>query len=171
MIGSISLVDVLFVITIVLLVFNGFRNGFVFSLINLLSLPVAFAVAWVFGPQLTQALSGNNVGAVPVIAYLILFFDTVLVINILATLARGVVKKIPLVGPADTLLGGVIGFVEAWLLWVVILLILHNFLQNVNQLPGVSAAQFSGWQDFYNTAVTNSWFAKVNSFFITTIQK
>lgn len=171
MLGSISLVDVLFVITIVLLVFNGFRNGFVFSLINLLSLPLAFVVAWVFGPQLTQALAGNNVGAVPVIAYLILFFATVLVVHILATLARGVVRKIPLVGPADTLLGGVIGFVEAWLLWVVILIVLYNFLKNASQFPGVSPTQFSGWQDFYNTAVTHSLFAKVNSFFIQTIHK
>jgi len=171
MLGSISLVDVLFVITIVLLVFNGFRNGFVFSLVNLISLPLAFFIAWLFGPPLTQALASNNLGAVPVIAYLLLFFGTVLIVHILATLLRGVIKKIPLVSSADTLLGGLVGFVEAWLLWVVILLVLYNFLLHTSQISGVTNAQFSGWQDFYNSAVTNSLFAKVNSFIIGTIKK
>jgi uncharacterized membrane protein required for colicin V production len=170
MLGSLSLVDLLFIITIVLLVFNGLRNGFVFSLVNLLSLPIAFVVAWMFGPQLTSALSANNLPSTPIIAYLILFFGTVLVIHILATTFRGVIKGIPLIGFGDTLLGAVVGFVEAWLLWVVILLVLHNFLQNVSNLPGgIATAQFSSWQEFYNTAVTGSLFARVNSFIITTV--
>lgn len=170
MLGPLSLVDVLFVVTIVLLVFNGLRNGFVFSLVNLLSLPIAFVVAWMFGPQLTSALSANNLPSTPIIAYLILFFGTVLIIHILATTFRGVIKSIPLVGLGDTLLGALVGFVEAWLLWVVVLLVLHNFLENVGNLPGgIATSQFSSWQEFYNTAVTNSLFAKVNSFIITTV--
>ena len=170
MLGPVSLVDVLFVVTIVLLVFNGFRTGFVFSLVNLLSLPLAFAVAWFFGPQLTQALAGNNLGVAPIIAYLLLFFGTVLVVHIIGTLLRGIVQSIPLVGSLDTLLGGFIGFVEAWLLWVVILVILYNVLLNSSKI-NVTPAQLSGWQDFYNAAVTNSLFARVNSFIITTIHK
>ena len=165
--GSISLVDLLFIVTVILLVFNGLRNGFLFSLISLFSLPIALAVAWFFGPQLTITLASNNLPSTPIIAYLILFFGTVLIIHILATLARGVVRSIPLVSTGDTLLGAIVGFVEAWLLWVIILLVLKNVLQHVHNLPaGVTLTQFDGWQRFYNEAVTNSLFARVNSFII-----
>ena len=50
MLGPLSIVDILFLATIILLVFNGLRNGFVFSLVNLLSLPVAAVVSLTFGP-------------------------------------------------------------------------------------------------------------------------
>ena len=49
---SLSLIDILFLITVALLVFNGLRNGAVFSLINLLSIPVAFGVAYYYGRAL-----------------------------------------------------------------------------------------------------------------------
>lgn len=170
MVLGISLVDLLFIITVGLLVFNGLRNGFVFSLVNLLSLPLAFAVAYFFGPNLTALLAANNLPSTPVIAYLALFFGTVLVVHVVATLVRGVLKKIPLVGLGDTLLGGVVGFVEAWLLWVVLLLVLGNILQNVHNFPGgILDSQFSSWQTFYNQAVTGSLFAKVNGFIIHTV--
>jgi uncharacterized membrane protein required for colicin V production len=171
MLGSLSLVDLLFLVTIALLVFNGLRNGFVFSLVSLLSLPIAFAVAWFFGPKLTSLLAANNLTATPLISYIVLFFGSVLVIHILATALRGTVKRIPLVGFGDTLLGGVIGFVEAWLLWVVLLLVLQNFLQDTSQVQklGIDAALFQSWQHFYNDAVSNSLFARVNSFFINTV--
>lgn len=167
---GLPLVDLLFIVTIGLLVFNGLRNGFVFSLVNLVSLPLALVVAWLFGSKLTQLLAANNFNATPVIAYLVLFFGTVLIVHILATVFRGVIKTIPLVGLGDTLLGGVVGFAEAWLLWVVLLLVLGNFLQDVHSLPfGIADAQVSSWQTFYNTAVTDSLFAKVNGFLIHTV--
>jgi hypothetical protein len=99
----------------------------------------------------------------------VLFFATVLVIHIIGTVVRGFVRKLPLIGFGDALLGGVIGFIEAWLLWVVLLVVLQNFLQDTHQIPGISASQFQSWQQFYNTAVTNSLFAKVNGFFVKTI--
>ena len=49
MIGPLNWIDLLFLVTIVLLIFNGFRNGAVFSLINLLSIPIAIGVAYFFG--------------------------------------------------------------------------------------------------------------------------
>jgi len=171
MLGSLSLVDLLFVVTIILLVFNGLRNGLVFSLLNLLSLPIAFAVAWLFGPKLTNLLAANNLNATPLISYVVLFFGTVLLIHILATALRGTVKRVPLVGFANTLLGGVVGFVEAWLLWVILLLVLGHFLQDVNQVQAlnVNTSLFQSWQQFYNEAISNSLFARVNSFFISTV--
>jgi uncharacterized membrane protein required for colicin V production len=169
--GSLSLVDILFVVTIILLVFNGLRNGLIFSLLNLLSLPLALLIAWLFGPRLTSILAANNFNATPLISYVILFLGTVFAVHILATVLRGTIKYIPLVGMANTLLGGVVGFVEAWLLWVVLLLVLGHFLQDVNQVQvlNVNVSLFQSWQRFYDDAVSHSLFAQVNSFIITTI--
>lgn len=170
MFGGISLVDLLFIVTTGLLIFNGLRNGFIFSLVNLVSLPLALAVAWLFGPNLTALLAANNLPSTPVIAYLALFFGTVLIVHILATVFRGVIKKIPFIGLGDTLLGGVVGFIESWLLWVVLLIVLGNILQDVHNFPGgILDAQFSSWQTFYNQAVSGSLFAQVNSFIIHTV--
>jgi uncharacterized membrane protein required for colicin V production len=166
-----SFVDIAFVITAGLLIFNGLKNGFIFSLAGLISLPAAFIVASLFSPQFAKVLANNNLSASPVIAYLVLFFGTVVIIHILATTFRNTFKALPLIGSADTLLGGVVGFVEAWLLWVVVLVILHNFLQDTNQIQalGLQITTFQSWQEFYNTAMTNSVFAKVNSFMISTV--
>ncbi len=46
MIGSVSWIDILFIATVILLVLNGFSNGAIASLVNLLSIPIAFAVAY-----------------------------------------------------------------------------------------------------------------------------
>lgn len=90
-----------------------------------------------------------------------------LALHIIATIVRGVVQKVPIVGFGDRLLGALVGFVEAWLLWVVLLLLLHNFLQNIHNLPSIiNTSQFNSWQQFYNDAVTHSLFAKVNSFIV-----
>jgi len=165
MIGSLSIIDILFLVTIVLLVFNGFRNGAVFSLFNLLSIPVAFIVAYAFGPQFTNILAANKLPATPLIAYIVLFFGAVLILHIVGTVVRGVTSSLPLIGIVDSLIGGVIGFVEAWVLWLVLLIVLHNFLQTVRSVP---IGDLSSWQSFYNTAVSHSFFANVNSFFVKT---
>jgi uncharacterized membrane protein required for colicin V production len=176
---TINWVDILFIATVVLLVFNGFRNGAVFSLINLLTIPIGFVVAYVFGPPFTQFLARNGLPGPLIISYIILFFGTVFVIHFLATMIHGVVRRIPLIGFGDSLFGAVIGFVEAWLLWVVLLAVLGTFLGSVQGsitsasgvIPGVniSMSQLQQWHDFYNTAVTQSLFARVNSFIIRTL--
>jgi uncharacterized membrane protein required for colicin V production len=167
------LIDVLFLVTVGLLAFNGFSNGAVASLVNLLSIPLGFAVAYFFGPQFIVALAANGLPATPLIAYIVLFGGTVLALHIIGTVVRGVVQKVPFVGFGDRLLGAVIGFVEAWLLWVALLLLLHNFLQNIHNLPSsvINTSQFNSWQQFYNDAVTNSLFAKVNSFIVTRLPR
>jgi uncharacterized membrane protein required for colicin V production len=176
MIGSISIVDILFLVTVVLLVFSGFRNGAVISLISLLSIPIGFFVASQYGPAFTKLLAVNGLSATPLISYVVLFFGTVLVLHIIGSFVRNAVKVVPLIGPADSLLGGAVGFVEAWLLWLVLLIVLGNFLHGiqttiqstVNIVPGlnISVDQFKTWHDFYNQAITNSLFAKVNAFFV-----
>ena len=165
MIGSLSIIDLLFLVTIVLLVFNGLRNGAVFSLFNLLSIPIAFLVAYAFGPQFTNILAANKLPATPLIAYVVVFFGTVLILHIIGTVVRGVTSRLPLIGIADSLIGAVIGFVEAWVLWLVLLIVLHNFLQTVRGFP---IGDLTTWQNFYNTAVSHSLFANVNSFFVKT---
>jgi uncharacterized membrane protein required for colicin V production len=170
---SFSWIDILFLITVVLLVFNGFRNGAVFSLITFLGLPIGLWVTYTYGPQFTSILASNGIPATPLIAYAVLFFGTVFLVHIIGNMLRGVVKSIPIISQGDTLLGGVIGFVEAWLLWLLLLIILGAFLSSL-QAPGavllansnIHADQLQSWHDFYNQAVNNSLFAKVNSLFL-----
>jgi uncharacterized membrane protein required for colicin V production len=176
MIGPFNWIDFLFLVTIVLLIFNGFRNGAVFSLINLLSIPVAIGVAYFFGKPFALFLANNGLQISPLISYVALFFITILVIQIIGTTMRGVVKAIPILGLGDSLLGGVVGFIEAWLIWLILLLFLGNFLHSIqdamhtgNQLiPGfkITLQQYATWHDAYNQAIHNSLFAKVNGFFI-----
>lgn len=173
---SLSLIDILFLVTVALLVFNGLRNGAIFSLINLIGIPLGFGVAVYFGPQFTALLAANNLPATPLISYIVLFLGTVFILHIIGTMIRGVVQKIPFVGFGDALLGGLIGFVEAWLIWLILLIVLGTFLNNVQSsvngaqqaasiIPGtkISFDQLKSWHDFYNQAVTHSLFAQVNS--------
>ncbi|MHB8598461.1 MAG: CvpA family protein [Ktedonobacteraceae bacterium] len=167
MLGSLSTIDILFVATVILLVLNGFSNGAIASLVNLLSIPIAFVVAYLFGPRFTALLSANNLPATPLISYVVLFIGTVVILHILGTTVRSVILKIPLVGFGDRLAGGFIGFIEAWLLWAVLLFVLGTFLQDKSHLPvAISNAQFSSWQTFYLNATQHSLFAQVNSFIV-----
>ncbi len=119
MIGPFDWIDLLFLVTIALLVFNGIRNGAVFSLLHLLSIPIAFGIAYFFGKPFTLFLASNNLPVSPLIGYIIVFFGAVLILHIIGTMLRGVMRAIPLLGLGDVVLGGLIGFVEAWLLWLV----------------------------------------------------
>ncbi len=176
MIGPFNWIDFLFLLTIALLVFNGLRNGAVFSVLNLLAIPIAIGIALFFGQPFTLFLASNNLSVSPFIAYIILFFGSVLVLHIISTMLRGVLRSIPILGLGDVLIGGLIGFIEAWLLWVIILLVLGNFLHSIqdaiqagrNVVPGlnITVDQYQSWHDAYNQAVTNSFFARVNGFFI-----
>ncbi len=176
MIGPLNWIDLLFLVTIVLLIFNGFRNGAVFSLINLISIPVAIGVAYFFGKPFTVFFAKNGLLISPLISYLVLFFVTILVIQIIGTSMRGVVKNIPVLGCGDSLLGGLVGFFEAWLIWLIVLFIVGNFLNDIQAsiqtgkalIPGlnITVQQYQVWHDTYNQAVHNSLFARVNGFFI-----
>lgn len=167
MLGSLSWIDILFIATVILLALNGFSNGAIASIVNLLSIPIAFAVAYYFGPRFTALLSANNLQATPLISYVVLFIGTVIILHIIGTTVRSVVLKIPLVNMGDRLAGGFIGFIEAWLLWAVLLFVLGTFLQDIHNLPvSISTAQFSSWQSFYITATQHSLFAQVNAFIV-----
>src|SRR2546429_9384811 len=165
---SLSLIDILFLVTVALLVFNGFSNGAITSLVNLLSIPVGFVVAYLFGPRFTLLLAANGLPATPLIAYIILFFGAVLVLHIIGTVVRGVLQRVPLVGFGDRLLGALIGFVEAWLLWVVLLLGLGNFFLDINNVTSifhgvVNVSHFNGGQQFDKDAETTILLARAYS--------
>jgi uncharacterized membrane protein required for colicin V production len=176
MIGPFNWIDLLFLITIVLLVFNGIRNGAIFSIVNLLSIPIALGVAIFLGKPFTLFLASNGLSISPLLAYIVLFFAAVLIIHIIGTLLRGVIRAVPLIGLGDVLIGGVVGFIEAWLLWVIILLVIGGFLNSVqhaiiagsNVIPGfnVTLDQYTNWHDTYNQALTSSLFAQVNGFIL-----
>lgn len=168
--GSLSIVDILFVVTIILLVLHGLRVGFVFSLVNLLSLPVAAGLAWFFGPSFTNWLETHGMVVNPLVSYIILFLISIIVIHAIGGTIGRTVKGIPLISSADALGGGVVGFVEAWLLWLVFLLLLGHFLNITDQAQiqqlGFKISTFHSWQQFYNDAISNSLFARVNGWFI-----
>src|SRR5260370_36280723 len=79
---SISLIDILFLVTVVLLVFSGLSNGAVASLINLVSIPVGFVVAYLFGPRLALLLAASSLPVTPFISYVVLFCGTILILHI-----------------------------------------------------------------------------------------
>jgi len=176
MIGQLNWIDLLFLVTIVLLIFNGFRNGAVFSLINLLSIPIAIGVAYFFGKPFSLFFAKNGLSISPLITYIVLFFVTILVIQIIGTSMRGVVKHIPILGCGDSLLGGLVGFIEAWLIWLIVLTLVGNFLNDIQTtiqagkqlIPGfnITVQQYQVWHDTYNQALHNSLFARVNGLII-----
>ena len=167
MIGSLSLIDILFIVTVLFLAYNGFATGAITSLVNLLGIPLGLAVAYFFGPQFTKLLAADGFSATPLVSYIILFFGTVLIVHIVGSLFGGFIRHVPIIGFGNRLLGIVVGFVEAWLLWVILLFVLHNFLMDIHNIPGgIDTNIFNGWQQFYNTATTHSLFAQVNSFII-----
>ena len=169
---NLNIIDILFIVTVVLLVFNGLRNGAVFSLLNFLSIPLGLAAAYYYGPKFTSILGGSGISATPLIAYIILFVGVVFLVHILGNALRGIVKSVPLISQGDTLLGGAIGFVEAWVLWLLLLIVLGAFLSNIQSSASLASslniqtAQLQGWHDFYNQTITNSLFSKVNGFFV-----
>jgi uncharacterized membrane protein required for colicin V production len=176
MIGPFNWIDLLFLITIVLLVFNGIRNGAIFSIVNLLSIPIALVVAIYLGKPFTLWLANNGLTISPLLGYIVLFFAAVFIIHIIGTMLRGVIRAVPLLGVGDVLIGGVVGFIEAWLLWVIVLLVIGGFLNNVQHaitagssiIPGfnITLNQYTNWHDTYNQALSDSLFAHVNSFII-----
>jgi uncharacterized membrane protein required for colicin V production len=176
MIGPFNWIDLLFLITIALLVFNGIRNGAIFSIVNLLSIPIALAVAYFLGKPFTLFLASNGLTISPLLGYIVLFFAAVLIVHIIGTLLRGVLRAVPLLGLGDVLIGGLVGFIEAWLLWVIVLWVIGGFLNNVQHaitagstiIPGfnITLDQYTSWHDTYNQALNSSLFAQVNSFIL-----
>jgi hypothetical protein len=177
-----SVIDILFLVTVIMLVMHGLRYGALHSLISLLTLPIAFVVANNLGPNFTLLLASNKLPATPLIAYGVLFIGTILVLHILGGFLRGVVKATLVLLPFDALLGGVIGFIEAWLIWFILLMVFGTFLYDIqngiNAIPNVDLTQFiqhykdwnvEGWYQVYNDTVTHSLFAQVNDFFARTI--
>ncbi|HEY4387103.1 MAG TPA: CvpA family protein, partial [Ktedonobacteraceae bacterium] len=158
------------------LVLHGLRNGFVLSIINLIALPIGWWVAVTYGPRFTGVLAANGLATTPLIAYAVLFIGIVLIVHLIATSISNVVRKVPIVNLGNALLGGVVGLVEAWVLWLILLIILGNFLHAAQDtlqagsqaIPGLNLHidQLQSWHDFYNQAINNSLFARVNSFFV-----
>jgi len=54
-------------------------------------------------------------------------------------------------------------------LWVVLLAVLHGFLQGTHSIPGVGPSLFQSWQQMYASAIAQSLFAHVNSVFVQTL--
>jgi NADH:ubiquinone oxidoreductase subunit 6 (subunit J) len=175
------MIDILFLVTAVLLVSGGYRSGAVFSLINIPGVPLGVVLTRSFGPRFTAWLASLGLSAAaPFIAYNVLFLGTVMVFFLIGTVVQRFVRKLPVaVNRGDAILGGVIGFAEAWLLWIFLLTSLGTFLGGLQTglqpglhfIPGmtIQIVQLQTWHDFYNFNVTNSLFAHVNGAFVKTL--
>src|SRR5205823_10571110 len=99
MVGSMSIVDILFLVTVILLVFSGFRNGAVISLFSLLTIPIGFFVASHYGPAVTGMLAATGLPVTPLISYIVLFSGTSLLLHFLASSARNIPKGLLFITP------------------------------------------------------------------------
>lgn len=168
-------IDVLFLITLVVLVLNGLRNGFVLSLINLISIPLGFVAIVIIGPRFINWLADIGITITPIVSYVILFFGVVFIVHLIGSTLRGGVRATPVVGQGDALLGGALGIVEAWLVWLLLLMALGWFLGSTQEavaageVLNIDLSLVHQWQEFYNQAVTTSLFAQVNSVFVSII--
>ncbi|MBX5449138.1 CvpA family protein [Thermogemmatispora sp.] len=161
-----NLIDLAFLTTVIVLALQGFHNGLLASLINLVALPLALGVALLCGPWLTALLASSGVKVAPLLAYTLVFLATVLGVHSVTTLVRAFLRRLPVLGLIDQLLGMGIGVVEAWLLWLILLMVLHSFLSTVHYWPQSDPDQFSAWRLAYQKAIAQSFFVHVNQWLL-----
>nr|BBH94442.1 hypothetical protein KTA_26410 [Thermogemmatispora argillosa] len=161
-----NFIDLAFLATAIVLAINGFRNGLLASLINLIALPLGLGAALLFGPWLTALLASKGIEVAPLLAYGLIFLASVLIVHTVTAVVRAFVHRLPVVGLIDALLGLGVGLVEAWLLWLILLVALHGVLSAIQHLPHSDPGQFSIWQRAYNEAMTQSLFAHVNQWLL-----
>jgi uncharacterized membrane protein required for colicin V production len=170
-------VDIVVVLALAFSVWHGWRTGFLVGIFNLLSIPLGLAAAFFFAPSLAKY---TNISLTYM--YALVFFGVVIGVHLIGHLLRNLLNRVfPFGKGVDKVLGAVVGAVKAWVLLVTFLVVWGNTLSSptlhtvactastAGQLVGSSvstASTLDTWQTDYNTAVSNSTFAKINSFMI-----
>jgi len=121
--------DIGLLILLVLLVLFGLIKGLTRLLIGMGALIVGFLLAAQFHQQLAVKLTWINVNEdiLKLIAYVLIFFGTMLVGGVLAWVARKLLKA-AMLSWADRLAGGAVGLVAAMLIaaWLVLPLVAYS---------------------------------------------
>jgi membrane protein required for colicin V production len=127
--------DIFFVVVLGFFLFRGIFRGLILEVSSIAGLVAGFLASNKFYADLQPVV--NRIISSPdwsqVVAYLGIFFTTILVIGMLSHLLKKLLQMIML-GWMDRLGGGVLGFVKAGLICVLTLLILTVFLPRDHEL-------------------------------------
>ncbi|UOR13864.1 CvpA family protein [Halobacillus amylolyticus] len=158
------MIDLLLLIILFLGVMVGFRRGFILQLFHLIGFIAAFIVAvmyydnlapklilWVPYPELPEGASwAIFMESLPLeqafynaSAFAILFFGVKIILQIIASMLD-FVSELPVLSSLNSLLGGILGFVERYFLLFILLYIAALVPLGVvqNALDGSFLAQF-----------------------------
>ncbi|MCA0969870.1 CvpA family protein [Halobacillus litoralis] len=158
------MIDLLLLFILLIGIYTGLKRGFILQLLHLVGFIVAFVVAvmyyddlspkltlWVPYPELpedaTWAVFVENLDLEQAfynaVAFSILFFGTKIILHIIASMLD-FVSELPILNSFNSLLGGVLGFIETYVIMFVILyiaaLVPLELVQNA--LDGSFLAQF-----------------------------
>ncbi|RKQ37953.1 CvpA family protein [Oceanobacillus halophilus] len=164
--------------------FRGLKRGFILQLLHLLSFIIAFVVAamyydeigpklalWIPYPELSdesawaaflQALPLEN-AFYNAIAFALIFFAVKIILQIVASMLD-FVASIPIINSVNKLLGGVLGFVEFYLVVFIILYILAlTPVQTVQDwINGSTVALYILEQTpYFSEKILELWFAYI----------
>lgn len=129
--------DILICIIFLFCIIKGVINGFIYELVNILCLAVSFAIAWFVSPILASkvplivldvqnelAAKLYDISNVSILVNNILWLVIiVLVLNLLFLIIKPIFKKIskiPVIGPFNRILGGVLGALRAFVICLLI---------------------------------------------------
>lgn len=123
-----NMLDIVLCVILGFLGLRGIFRGLVKEVASILGLLLGFILANIYHPLVIPYLAPYLTGgAANLVAYLAIFFGTVTVVFICASLIRKILKLI-LLGWLDSLAGGVLGFFKGALLCSIIVLALTAFL-------------------------------------------
>ncbi|WP_088042955.1 CvpA family protein [Bacillus sp. EAC] len=174
------MIDLIVIAIFILGIFTGWRRGFISSLIRILGFLISLYLAYHYYEQTATSLkklfpiniSNSQIDnfeqfIYEIIAFAILFIGTRLVISFLGSLLNGVFQ-LPILKQVNSLLGGILGFVEVYLFLVLALFIalivpietLHILLHKSNivffmvkNTPIVSAKLLELWNGISSTTI------------------
>lgn len=174
------MIDIIFLVLFALGILTGWRRGFIRSLIRLLGFLLSLYLAYHYYEQTASTLrrlfpieiSNNQIinfeqFIYEIVAFAVLFIGTRLVITLLGSLLNGVFQ-LPLLKQVNSLLGGILGFVEVYLISVLALFIaliipieaLHTLLHKSNiaffmvqHTPFVSKQLMELWNGISNVEI------------------
>ncbi|WP_462324509.1 CvpA family protein [Desulfoplanes sp.] len=126
-----NILDIIFVIILGTLLLRGIFRGMVREIASILGLVLGFFLANTYHDQLLPMVQKfiETPGYARAVAYLAIFFGTMIAVFVVSTMLKQFLKMIML-GWLDRLGGGGLGFAKGLLLCSVILIVLTTFLSS-----------------------------------------
>ena len=146
----IQLVDPLLLILLILLVFLGYRKGFLSKLLSCFSFVVVVILGWYLAPSFSKVFhilpkSYAPFQDTPLAGFFYSYANQILIFVVIVILASLIIfllkpiallfRELPLISFANALFGALFGVVEMFLLCFVLLFVLHTpMVQNGNEV-------------------------------------